>query len=231
MVNMDEILPPIVHQIRHASMVPDDNLVFSWRTALELIEADVPGAFLECGTWLGGSSFGLALAQRRAFGRVIRPIYMLDSFEGLPPATRRDGPAALEYQRLTNHPGYYDNCRAPLEKVLQIREGLGLSDDECPLVPGWFHETLPLLSPKWEKSGIAWLRVDCDWYDPVRLILDVLEPILVEEGIMIIDDYYAWDGCARAVHDYLSANDLAYRLREGGSEGWLWFRKRSARVL
>jgi hypothetical protein len=32
----------------------------------------------------------------------------------------------------------------------------------------------------------------------------------------VLDDYYAWDGAARAAHDWLSANDAAYRIRQGG---------------
>ena len=49
---------------------------------------------------------------------------------------------------------------------------------------------------------------------------------------MILDDYYAWDGCARAAHDYLSHNDIPYRLRQEGSDFiWAWFRKQQSRGL
>ena len=43
--------------------------------------------------------------------------------------------------------------------------------------------------------------------------LEHLAPLVAEEGVIIVDDYYAWDGCARAVHDYLSRQDLPYRIR------------------
>ena len=33
---------------------------------------------------------------------------------------------------------------------------------------------------------------------------DPLLPVVQEEAVVIIDDYYAWDGCSRAVHDTLS---------------------------
>ena len=32
-------------------------------------------------------------------------------------------------------------------------------------------------------------------------------------GIIIIDDYYDWDGCSKAVHDFLSQNNRAERIR------------------
>ena len=81
-------------------------------------------------------------------------------------------------------------------------------------------------------TKIAMLRIDCDWYDPVMLVLEQLEPLVSDEGIVIVDDYYAWDGAARSVHDYLSRRNLAYRLRQIGSQTLpvgAWFIKRSAR--
>ena len=116
-------------------------------------------------------------------------------------------------------------------RVREIRAALGLDERDCPLVPGWFADTLPRLVPTLAVSGIAWLRIDCDWYDPVRFVLDTCERHVVKEGVVLIDDYYAWDGCAQAVHDCLSTNDLAYRLRQVGSPGaGVWFVKRPARI-
>lgn len=225
-------LTTLLGSIRRASMVPDEALVFSWQRMLDLIESGVPGAIIECGTWLGGCAFGMALAQRAKYGRVVRPIWMLDSFEGLPPATNRDGPAALLYQSRPDAPGYFDNCKAPLDTVLQLRAEYGLGEAECPIVQGWFDATVPPLAQRLAAEGIALLRVDCDWYDPVRLVLEQLAPLVAPGGTVILDDYYAWDGCSRATHDYLAAHDLPYRLRELGSgpQG-AWFTKDSGRML
>lgn len=233
---MNEFAPELLRvlkAVRHASMVPDEVLLFTWRAALQVLHSGIPGVVVECGTWRGGASFGLALAQKYVFGRVIRPVLMLDSFAGLPPPTLRDGPAALEYARRTDDPGYFDNCTASLEEVVSIRHQLGLSADECRLVPGWFDTSVPALVPELRKSGIAFLRVDCDWYEPVRFVLDQPEPLVNDGGLVLLDDYYAWDGCARAVHDFLSANDHAYRLRECGDQNSgpaAWFVKHKSRM-
>jgi hypothetical protein len=219
-------LDRLVSTVRRASMVPDEALILSWQRMLELIDGNVPGAVIECGTWMGGCSFGMALAQRQLYGRVLRPVMMLDSFEGLPPATERDGVAALQYQSNPNAPGYYNNCRAPIDQVLDFQAEYGLNDEECPMIPGWFNDTVPPLAHKLAGQGIALLRVDCDWYEPVRLVLEKLGPLVSPGGIVILDDYYMWDGCARATHDYLAANDLPYRLRELGHEPFgAWFTK------
>jgi len=227
----DTILDALLAEMAPHTMVPAPGLRFTWTTALRLIRENLPGAFVECGTWLGGCAFGMALAQKRVFGQVVRPVYLMDSFAGLPPATNRDGPAAHHYQSLPDHPGYLDNCRAPLDQVVATRAALGLTEAECPIVPGWFKDTVPSLFPVLrERGGIALLRVDCDWYEPVRLVLDQFMPLVPESGVAIIDDYYAWDGAARAVHDWLSANDLPYRIRQGREDPtWAWLEKRAGR--
>ncbi len=222
----------VLQQVQPATMSPDEALTVAWRSALELLENDLPGALVECGTWLGGCSFGLALLQQRIFGRVVRPIHMLDSFAGLPPAGERDGPAAHEYQGRTADPGYLDNCRAAFDDVRRLRDSFGLQPEECRLVRGWFDTTVPQLADELADQGVALLRIDCDWYDPITLVLEHLEPLVTPEGIVILDDYHAWDGAARAVHDYLSRHDLPYRLRQIGPESsptGVWFRKRAAR--
>jgi hypothetical protein len=33
-------------------------------------------------------------------------------------------------------------------------------------------------------------------------------------GLIIFDDYYAWDGCALAVHDYFSRMRLPCRMQQ-----------------
>src|SRR5207253_2660238 len=142
----------VLAAVRHASMVADDALMFCWRAALNVLRADLPGALVECGAWRGGTSFGMALAQKRVFGRVIRPVIMLDSFAGLPTATDRDGPAAREYQQRTDDPGYFDNCAVSLDDVRGVREQLGLTADECRLVPGWFETTVPTLAAELQHS-------------------------------------------------------------------------------
>ncbi len=46
----------------------------------------------------------------------------------------------------------------------------------------------------------------------------------------IIDDYFTWDGCARAVHDYLSRNDLPYRIESLPNHMGAFFVKKSQRL-
>ena len=76
---------------------------------------------------------------------------------------------------------------------------------------GWFDTTTANTEI---NEPIAILRLDGDWYDSTWVCLENLYPKVVENGLIIIDDYYAWDGCSRAVHDYLSKNNLPLRISQ-----------------
>lgn len=163
----------------------------------------VPGAIVECGTWKGGMIAGLAclLGPGRSY-------YLFDSFEGLPAAKAIDGEAALRWQADTRSPEYFDNCRASIEDAEKAMRRAGVRNAK--IVKGWFEQTLPRsVIP----GGIALLRMDGDWYDSTLCILDNLFHQVVPGGCVIVDDYHCWDGCARAVHDFLSRDKRPERIR------------------
>jgi len=164
---------------------------------------NLPGSIVECGVWRGGMSAGLAklLGDERSY-------YLFDSFEGLPPAQDIDGGAAQAWQQDKDSPRYYDNCSAEQSNATQAMKIAGAT--RVNLVKGWFNESLP--GQKIDQ-GIALLRLDGDWYESTMTCLEHLYPQVVEGGLILIDDYYAWDGCARAVHDYLSRTASTDRIR------------------
>ena len=153
-----------------------------------------PGCVVECGVWRGGMSAGMAevLGPDRHY-------FLFDSFEGLPPAREDlDGAAATAWQSNTTSPTYYNNCSAAeAEAAAAMKLSAATSYS---LVKGWFNETTPRFQPPCE---IAVLRLDGDWYDSTRVCLENLYPHVAPGGIVIIDDYYNWDGCARAVNEFL----------------------------
>ncbi|MEE3093051.1 MAG: TylF/MycF/NovP-related O-methyltransferase, partial [Pseudomonadota bacterium] len=58
------------------------------------------------------------------------------------------------------------------------------------------------------------LRLDGDWYESTISILENLYDKVATNGLILIDDYYSWDGCSRAVHDFLSDQKLPERIRQ-----------------
>ena len=161
----------------------------------------------------GRGQFRDAARATLRFRPSVKPVWMFDSFQGLPPAKTRDGQRALLYQQESDAPHYFDNCRAALEDVRASAAALGLGDKEAIIVPGWFAESFPRYRSALEEVGIALLQVDCDWYDPVSYVYEHFVPLVSDGGPIIIDDYYAWDGCARATHDFLTRHDYPWRIR------------------
>lgn len=175
------------------TMIPPSIYVGNLRLAQQI--ADIPGAVIECGVWRGGMAAGIAKTMGPG-----RHYVLFDSFEGLPPAKEVDGPAAIAWQRDTTSPEYFDNCKADLGAARSAMLAAGISQPD--LRKGWFEDTVPQFAAT--GTPIALLRLDGDWYDSTLICLNSLFPLVVPEGIIIIDDYGTWDGCTRAVHDYLS---------------------------
>lgn len=219
----------IAKEVAAYTMLHPEALSATIHHTIATIDAGIEGDVVECGTWKGGASFSMLLAQRYKYGRIVKPIWMFDSFQGLPPADERDGPHALQYQKNTASPAYFDNCTAPLEGVREAIGKFGFKEDEAIVVPGWFNESIPGKLAPLARNKIALLRVDCDWYEPVTYVLDSLAPYVSDEGAIILDDYYAWDGCARATHDFLSRNDLSWRIKSANDFACAWMSKRDAR--
>jgi O-methyltransferase len=157
---------------------------------------EISGCVVECGVWRGGMSAGMA----KVLGAE-RHYFLFDSFEGLPPAKEDlDGAAAVAWQSNTNSPSYYNNCTAAVEEATAAMKLSGAASFS--LVKGWFNETTPRFAPPTE---IAVLRLDGDWYDSTRVCLENLYPHVAPGGIVIVDDYYNWDGCARAVNEFVAS--------------------------
>jgi hypothetical protein len=200
-------------------MVPEFSLIHLAGVVQTVLAEQLPGNFVECGTWRGGASFLMAelLRKGHATGRTV---FLCDSFEGHRPPEAIDGEAALSYAANTDDPEYLNNCRADLEDVERSRRLLGL-ESLTACVKGWFDESLPL--NKGRFGPIAILRIDCDWYASVKTVLEELYDQVVDGGYVIFDDYFSYDGCAVAAHEFLGQRKLSHRLHTEG--GVAYFRK------
>ena len=152
------------------TMLPFPRLVALVEHVDRVVSDGVEGAFVECGVWRGGASFLMAKRLEVRHGRTDR-VWMFDSFEGMPAPKEIDGVAALQWAANRDAPNYFDNARASEEEVLAAAERLGL-DDRVKTVKGWFEDILR--RTREEVGPIALLRIDADWYDSVRSVLDEL---------------------------------------------------------
>lgn len=188
--------------------------VYQLSVALE--EARLPGAFVECGTWKGGCAAIMgAVADRYERARVT---WYLDSFEGMPNPTEVDGSGTEEIEG--------DVLKASVSDVEEIIfKTLHLSPERNRIVKGWFQETLPRM--KSQIGSIALLRLDADWYEATLYCLRELYDQIVPGGYIIFDDYARWEGCRRAVKEFLEERALAPEFEYIGTYGHrvMFFRK------
>jgi len=158
------------------------------------------GDIVECGTWRGGMSAAMAWALPG------RHSVLFDSFQGLPDPKPIDGPTAVHWSTEVRA---YDNARAEESWAVEAMKRVGQGDHE--IIKGWFEHTVPIWAK--QQRPIALLRLDGDWYDSTMVCLEQLLPLVITGGIVIIDDYQYWDGCSRALHDYLSRTQAAERIQ------------------
>jgi len=189
----------IYRKHRDFTMIPERAYAANLHLALH---ADrVAGSIVECGTWRGGMIAGIAdvLGPERRY-------YLFDSFEGLPPAGEADGEAAVAWQRNTTGPSYYDNCTASEDEARTAMSRSAARDYQ--ITKGWFEQTLPTAKP---QEPIALLRMDADWYESTKCILENLGSHVVPGGVIIVDDYYIWEGCTQAVNEFAAAKKWCIR--------------------
>lgn len=175
------------------------------------------GAVIECGTWKGGMAAAMV-----EVGGPNRDYYFFDSFEGLPPAETSDGPRAKAYQAATDHPEYYDNCKADMSYIDEALAMTGCPKERLHIYPGFFEKSFPNFQP----PSIAVLRLDGDWYASTMICLEKFWDHVLPGGIVLIDDYQTWDGCTRAVHDFLSARKSHERISQGRIGGVPYIKRR-----
>jgi hypothetical protein len=201
----------IARKFRHWSMVQESLYISNLRIAAQIKSID--GVVVECGTWRGGMIAGIAdvLGSGRRY-------YLFDSYEGLPPAKEIDGTGALAWQANRSAPTYYNNCAASEEEAREAMSKSAAVDYR--IIKGWFSSTLSKMD---SKEDIALLRMDADWYDSTKCILDHFGERVVPGGIIIVDDYYTWEGCAVAVNEYAAAHK--WRIRQSPFAGVCFVRR------
>lgn len=146
--------------------------------------------------------FGCAEGHTAAFLSSLchRPVYLYDSFCGLPDRTPEDLPGDDRF-----NPG--DFATSP-EAVTQlfIREGL----PEPYVVKGWFNTLCPEQIPQ----HIAFAHIDADRYASTMTALEWVYPRMAIGGVCVIDDYDHPNlpGVASAVNQYTVREKLSVRV-------------------
>jgi O-methyltransferase len=180
------------------TMVTNKNLIALYGLVQRVNKLGLAGDIVECGVWNGGSAAVMGFADgHNKHNYKNRIIWLFDSFQGLPHPTENDGNLEKE--------NYFEGwCKGDVNRVRQIFAKLGVPPGVVKIVPGWFENTLRNAS----VDCIAILHIDADWYEPVKLVLDVFYDKVVPGGFIILNDYGTWPGCNRAVDDFFAEHNL-----------------------
>lgn len=172
-----------------------------------VVRAGIPGDFVECGVWRGGSAMLIAHTLL-ALGIHDRRICLYDTFEGM------SAPSELDKDfRGQDAQSMLDAGTDQKEKVwcvadlADVQRNMGTTGYPSPLVTYWkgkVEDTIPRSAP----DRIALLRLDTDWYESTKHELTYLYPRLEAGGVLIIDDYGHWQGCRRAVDEYFAEDPI-----------------------
>jgi O-methyltransferase len=195
------------------TMTSPQRLYSLYKSVEYIIQNNIPGDFVECGVWRGGSSMTIALTLKK-MNVSDRKIYMYDTYEGMSEPSENDsdiyGNKADTMLNTVQKIDKEENiwCYASLGDVKQNIFSTGYPENNIVFVKGKVEDTIPGIIP----SSIAILRLDTDWYESTLHELNHLYPLLVSRGVLIIDDYGHWEGARKAVDEYIQQNKLSLLL-------------------
>ncbi|QDT15546.1 TylF/MycF/NovP-related O-methyltransferase [Alienimonas californiensis] len=165
---------------------------------------NLPGDFVECGVWRGGSVMAMLHVLKRR-GELGRDVHLFDTFEGMSAPTDLDrdpdGHTAAELleEEKADKAASANWAYCSQEDVERNVASVGYPAERLHFVRGKVEDTLPDAVPE----TISLLRLDTDWYESTKHELEHLFPRLVPGGVLILDDYGHWEGARRAVDEYL----------------------------
>ena len=168
--------------------------------------ARIPGAFVECGVFMGGSSMAAALMAKHLGAKL--DIHLFDTFEGMPRPTERDGfiysgKPALDVQKFYDETGKaWTRCDE--SSVSANMTTTGYDPRLLHFHRGMVERTIPDQAP----ARISVLRLDTDWYESTKHELVHLWPRLSPGGILIVDDYGEFTGARDAVDEHFASNPV-----------------------
>ena len=194
-----------LENVGEAALSSRETIQTSFDIARLALERGIEGDFVECGVFGGAQCAVMARAIMLSdnFSDRQRRVHLFDSFTGIPEAGEHD-----EEYLAAGHKAGLSACS--LGGVKSNMQQWGIPDSLLVWHPGLVEETTTANLP--EK--IAVLRLDCDLYEPTKVCMENLYPLVSPGGWVIIDDFVL-SGARKAVMEYF----------QGGAPGPVYWRK------
>lgn len=178
-----------------------------------VVNSKIQGAYVECGVWKGGSAAYAAYCLKKH--NRISPIHLFDVFDNI-----CEPDALVDGDRSIKDVGGIDNAKGRLIPIAGVYDQMGgygkdievknlltgdlinYPESSVNIYKGWFQDTLPKVSSM--IGSISILRLDGDWYSSTKVCLENPYQFVEKGGIIIIDDYDCYEGCKKAVDEFLA---------------------------
>jgi len=208
-MDKDKQFQIIYMQCKDYTMTSKERMYALYMAVKYIVNAKIPGDFIECGVWKGGSTMLIALTLLE-MKETKRQIYLYDTFEGMSKPTEVDtlvsdkAVRAISKWKNKQKEGINEWCLSSLSEVKNNMCLTKYPKDNMIFVKGKVEETVPKTMP----AKIALLRLDTDWYESTKHELKHLFPLVAKMGVVIIDDYGYWLGSKKAVDEYVANNPM-----------------------
>lgn len=187
-VHLNRVLARIYYRSFHGFASVGPELPDVVRTCLRrVVEAQTTrqGDYYEFGVFKGHTFLHAQLAARE-LGLDKMRFFGFDSFQGLPPVVGVD---------LTREEHFYAGQFAcSLDRVKKRLTEHGVDWKRTFLIEGFFNDTLHAQTrAQYKMTKASVVLLDSDLYESAASALEFLEPMLLDQTILIMDDWNAFD--------------------------------------
>ena len=217
-IDSDKIFMRIYDKCKDFTMTPKERMYALYKAVLYTLDADIPGDFVECGVWKGGSTMLIAYILLEA-NVTSRKIYLYDTFEGMSKPTGGDFRVSHREIRASNtwkseqKEDHNEWAFSPLSEVTENLFSTRYPKKNLVFVRGKVEKSIPKTVP----DKIALLRLDTDWYESTKHELNHLFPLIARNGVLLVDDYGYWAGSKKAVDEYFSNRPIFFNRVDSSS--------------
>lgn len=206
----------------------DETLYATAALAFKVLSDDTLGSFVECGVAAGVHPGIMHYCMR--FSGKYRKVYLFDSFEGVPRATREDIPTddhpGDDFRKYIGNelatPGVIETTGITAVSLHEVKDRMsrwGADEKDLVYVPGWFQNTVP----KADTGPLAILRLDGNLYESTKVCMEHLYEKLAPGGFCIVDGWRL-AGVKRALVEYFK-DDIPEVTEIPGGDGPVFWMK------
>lgn len=159
---------------------------------------------------LGGSAIYIGSIKKKE-----TEFFLYDVFDMIPPPSSNDDEDVHQrYEKIVSGESngingnlYYGYQKDLLTVVKNNFKNfnLDIEKNNIHFIKSKFQDKMSITQP------VAFAHLDCDWYESVKYCLDEIHPNLSIGGEILIDDYFHYSGCRKAVDEFLALHSNTYR--------------------